>query len=117
MVYKLRTLRDADALPHTFPPRVWEEILHSTAILESEYGEQPETSAIGGYNMVAETREDLETVRAAINLDTHPPEWVCRLDSYVSALYVMNDDFAILLFLPVAIAPDTILNEMEEDLK
>ena len=110
MVYKLRTLREADALPHTFPSRVWEEILHST-------GEQPETSAIGGYNMVAETREDLETVRAAINLDTHPPEWVCRLDSYVSALYVMNDDFVILLFLPVAIAPDTILNEMEEDLK
>ena len=117
MVYKLRTLRDADALPHTFPPRVWEEILHSTAILESEYGEQPDTSGVGGYNMVVETKDDLEAISREIDLNAHLPEWVCPLDSFTSALYVMNDDFVILLFLPVAIAPETILKEMEEDLK
>ena len=117
MVYKLRTLREADALPYTFPPQVRDEIRHCTAILEYEYGELSEESGVGGYNVVVETKEDLEAISKEIDLDAHLPEWVCPLDSFTSALYVMNDDFVILLFMPVAIAPETILNEMEEDLK
>ena len=32
----------------------------------------------------------------------------------VSALYLLNDDFSIVLFIPLTIAPDIITNEMED---
>ena len=71
----------------------------------------------GGYSVVLETKEDLELFKQTINYDVHPCEWVVEESmncGYLCALYLLNDDFSILLYLPKAIAPDTLLKDLEE---
>ena len=48
---------------------------------------------------------------------SHFPEWVEKVDRYAAALYLLNDDFSVVLFVPLAIAPKAILNELEEEVK
>ena len=69
----------------------------------------------GGYSLIAETLEDVNQIRAIIDFEQHLPEWVDRLDGdYLSALYLLNDDYSIVVFMPTAIAPETLLHELED---
>ena len=113
MLHKIGTLRETESLPCTLPEAVRNEILQSTAILDREYGADRDYFQVGGYTLLAENSEDLSHVETIINLRQHPPEWVSQIDGFVSALYVLNDDYSLLLLMPLSIAPDAIRNEME----
>ena len=115
MLYRLSTSTDLSMLPSTIPQSVKEEISISLELLEREYGQQNNWAELGGYVLFAETTEDLEQVRNIINIDTHPCEWaeyVGKDCQYVVAVYQLNNDFGIDLYLPTAIAPDTIKEEL-----
>ena len=50
-----------------------------------------------------------------IDLNTHPCEWADRLDDeYLSALYLLNDDFSVVVFMPITVAPPALLKELED---
>ena len=105
MLYRLSTTADLSMLPSTFP--IFAEIATKLMVME-------ETDA-DGYILVAESAEDLEQVRNIVNLDTHPCEWAeyaGRDCKYVVAIYQLNNDFGIDLYLPTAIAPDNIKEEL-----
>ena len=117
MLHIIGSTRELSTLPSTVPPGVIAEISRSTTALDREYGADRDYYTVGGFTVIADTSDDLPGVVPIIDYNTHPPEWVHKLDSYAAALYVLNDDFTIELFIPLSEAPDTILKELEDDLK
>ena len=114
MIYTIGTTREILSLPCTLPESVRSELLRCTATLDREYGENRNYHQTGGYSVIVETREDISSIRPTLDLDAHFPEWVDKVDRYAAALYLLNDDFSVVLFVPLAIAPKAILNELEE---
>ena len=113
MTYKVKTMDDVVSLPCQLPLAVRDELVRSTAILDYEYGTF-RADADGGYSLIVQTAADLDEVKAHIDYDQHPPEWVNKFDSYVAAMYLMTNDFSITLFMPLSVAPHSILNELED---
>ena len=115
MLRKYRTAAEVYASASDLPEEVFTELLRGAVVLDSEYGEDRDCNSSGGFSLVAETAEDLQQVKTILNYDTYPCEWVTRLGNsgYLSALYILNNDFSIMLFLPEAIAPYMLLKEIE----
>ena len=86
-------------------------------VLDAEYGENRDYFQEGGYSLIVETTDDLTEVKAIVDYERHPAEWVVRESrgcGYLCCLFVMNNDFSIMLYLPEAIAPNAILRDLEE---
>lgn len=118
MLYRIGTEQELAILSNRLPERTFTDLVQCTVVLDAEYGEERDYLEVGGYSLVVETAEDLEEAKKIINYDTHPCEWAIHAGKgtgYIEALYLLNDDYSIMLFLPQAIAPDTILNDLEED--
>lgn len=117
MLHRIGTLQELDATELVLPEVVLTELTHDVAILDLDFGEDRDWSQEGGYAAVLETADDLEVFQQFVNFETHPCEWATRLSrdsGYLSALYVLNNDFAVLAFMPISIAPDVILKELED---
>lgn len=114
MLFKYGTIREVYESADRFPDEVFTELLTGAVALDREYGEDRNYHKIGGYSIVAETADDLKALREIANIDSHPCEWATRLGSsgFISALYVFSNDYAIMVFMPKAIAPQAILNEL-----
>ena len=71
---------------------------------------------LGGYSIVAEKADDMIPLRNYINYETRYPEWATRLGNsgYLSALYVINNEFTIKLIIPEIIAPKIIKESLED---
>ena len=111
----LGTTRECSALYSYLPQTVVGEVVRGIAVLQAEFGEDRNYYEVGGYSLIAETTDDLSGIREIIDFDTHPCEWADRLDgNYLSALYLLNDDFSVVVFMPIAIAPPTLLSELED---
>ena len=105
MFYQFNTKTDLSKLPSTFP--LYECIAIKLELMAFEGSE--------GCILLAETIADLDAVRSIINIDVHPCEWAEYADKdhqYVLAVYQLNNDYGIDLYLPTAIAPDTIKEEL-----
>jgi hypothetical protein len=115
MLYRVGTVREIRELKHKFSLEVLGQLFVCTAILDDAYGEDRDYLQSGGYSLIAETTEDISGIREIIDLDTHPCEWADRLEGdFLSALYLLNDDFSVVVFIPIAIAPSTLLSELED---
>ena len=117
MLYMVGTERETDALESKLPKRVFHELVHSIAILDREYGENRDYREHGGYSLVVETAEDVERMRAYIDFDVHPCEWAVKIgpdSGYLCALYLMNDDYSVMAYMPLSVAPDAILQDLED---
>lgn len=115
MLYRIGTVKEISPLFHKFPEGVIEQLHYCTRTLDAAYGTGRDYLQSGGYSLIAETAEDISGIRAIIDLDEHPCEWADRLDGgYLSALYLLNDDYSIVVFMPIAIAPPALLSELED---
>lgn len=117
MLYKVNKKGIIASLRSILPDCVIQELLRHTSILDREYGANRDCLESGGYVLVAETVEDILTIKSIIDYDTHPCEWaeaVGKNDEFVKALYLLNDDYSILVLVPTAIAPNAILCELED---
>ena len=85
-------------------------------MLDAEYGTNRNYRESGGFSLIAETREDLPALNEIINTNIHAPEWATHIGKtgFVSALYIMNDDFSIMVYLPEKIAAVPIKLELED---
>ena len=115
MLYIIGSKQSALEVAERLPDEVVSELIRGAAFLDDEYGEERDFAESGGYSIVAEDEADLPDVKARIDYDRHPCEWATVLgkSGYCSALYVMNDDFSIMLYLPITCAPDAVLRELE----
>ena len=116
MLVKYGTLREVYDFSYRYPPEVISELLIGCEVLDSEYGSSRNYTEVGGYSIVIDSIEDLHLLRDIIDYDIHLCEWTTRIgkSGYVSALYIMNNDFSIMVFMPEIIAPKSIINEIIE---
>ena len=116
MLHKIGTLKELDATELTLPECVMTELTRDIAILDCEYGEDRDWRESGGYSVVVETAEDLHEFAKIVDVERRPCEWATRLgrdSGWLSALFLFGDDYAIMAFMPVAIAPKAILKDLE----
>lgn len=117
VLYRIGTVQELHGSNLTLPDEVLTELVRDVAILDLEYGKERDWSQVGGYAVVAETSEDVSQFQELLDFETRPCEWATRIgrhSGYLSVLYLLNDDYVVTAFMPIAVAPDTILNELEE---
>ena len=114
MIHKYCTTCEVHATALRFPNEVFTALLTEVQALDLAYGNHRDNTATGGYTIVIEDAADLSTLEDIVNVTTHPCEWAARLGTsgFISALYVMNNDFTITIFMPECIAPPSILQEI-----
>ena len=117
MLYKVGTTKELSFLKNRLPEQVYSEVFRGVAILEGEYGAERDYSESGGYSVIVETKEDILALKKIVDFDTHFCEWVTTIGKdtgYLSALFLMSNDFSIMAYMPRKITPDAILRELEE---
>ena len=116
MLYTIGTANELTLLPSHLPEELVTEILTDLVVLDAEYGDSRNYYESGGYSLIVETMEDIPALKAIIDLESHPCEWATKIRStgYISALYILNNDFSIMAYMPEKIAPPTIINELED---
>lgn len=117
MLYRIGTQKEIPSLQARLPECAAKELLRCTAVLDVEYGAERNYIESGGYTLILEDAKDLAELRKVINYDTHPCEWANRIGEtgeYISVLYLLNDDFSVVVLLPSDFAPNAILNDLED---
>ena len=116
MLYTIGTANELSLLPSHLPEELVTEILTGLVVLDAEYGESRNYYESGGYSVIAETIEDIPSLKAIIDFEKHPCEWATKIGrtGFVSALYILNNDFSIMVYLPQDIAPTEIITELED---
>ena len=115
MLYIVGTKREANELRPRLPRPVFDKLLQDVTGLDHEYGETRDYHKYGGCSLVAETLEDIQKITAYIDFNRLPCEWVKKIKSdidYLGALYLINNDYSVMTYMPVSIAPDAILQEL-----
>ena len=115
MLYTIGTTAEIPTLPSHLPVKLVTEVFQGLVILDSEYEPTRNYLEIGGYSIIAETEEDISSF-AHINLHIRQPEWATWIGTtgYISALYIVNNDFSIMAYMPATIMPEIIRKELEE---
>ena len=117
MLYRIGTGLEIASLPDTLPPAAVAHLKDCIGILDEAYGSDRDYSQVGGYALIAETDNDVSAIREILDLDHHPTEWVKVLDrEFLSVLFLLNDDYAVVVYLPVDLAPSTLQKELENEL-
>ena len=116
MLYTIGTTNELSLLPAHLPEQLRTEILTGLVVLDAEYGESRNYLESGGYSVIAETVEDIPGLKAIIDYEKHPCEWATKIGKtgYISCLFILNNDYSIMAYLPQAIAPTEIITELED---
>lgn len=116
MLYRIGTTKEIPTLACKLPEQVITEIFQGLVVLDAEYGEDRNYLESGGYTIVAEDSEDIPMLKKIIDYDVLHCEWATRIGNtgFASALFILNNDFSIMIYLPIAIAPQSIINELED---
>ncbi len=113
-MYRVGNFKEIMDMPGVLPEAVKQRLYESIYMLDLAYGRERDYLCTGGYCLIAQTEADVDEIKSIINLEEHPCEWADRIGDYLSALYLMNDDYSIVVFLPITIAPKTLLEELED---
>lgn len=115
MLCRIGTVKEISPLYGKLPDGILRHLYRCTQILDDAYGAERDYLQSGGYSLIAEAADDLPGIREIIDLDKHPCEWADRLGGdFLSALYLLNDDYSVVVFMPIAIAPPVLLKELED---
>ena len=115
MLYRIGTVKEIDAIEDKFPREIVNKLYHCTSVLDEAYGADRDYLQSGGYSLLAENEQDLVGIKPIIDFDTHPCEWADPVGKeHLSALYLLNDNFSIVIFMPINIAPPELLSELED---
>ena len=114
MLYTYGTTAEVYATGHRFPEPVFTELLTGCVVLDSDYGEDRDYYSSGGYSLIIESADDLPAMKELLDYDSFPCEWATRIGTtdFISALYILDNDFCVMLFMPESIAPQSILTEL-----
>lgn len=112
MIYKIGSLDEAKEMSCILDSNVINDICLNISRLEYYYGEAFDYSLIGGVSVVIDNMDDLDTFKSILNFELHPCEWSQLIEdgNYISALFVLNNDYSVMLYLPKDIAPASILD-------
>ena len=116
MLYYIGTTKEVSILEGRLPRQLIGEICRGVVVLDAEYGEDRDCFKDGGYSLIAETAEDLQQASKHFNPNQHLCEWATKIGNtgYASALYILNNESSVMLYLPIAIANNDILENLED---
>ena len=116
MLYRIGHKKEVYTCGCKFNKRALQEIDYGLMILDETYGYDRNWEESGGYSILAESPEDVASIKAYIDFDKHPPEWVTTISytGITSSLFVLNDDFSIIVYMPKKILPPSLLAELED---
>ena len=116
MLYRIGTTTETPSLPSHFPEQLITEVFEGLVVLDCEYGEDRDYLQSGGYSVILETYEDIQKFATTLDIATRPPEWATWIDNteFVSCLYILNNDFTIMVYMPSEIKPEIVRKELEE---
>jgi len=116
LLHKFGTLQELKRKASLFPERLVRECAACIKILNQSYGEERNYFMTGGYVIVAENENDLLPLQEIVDYERRPCEFVFRVGNtaYLSVLYLLGDDFGIVVFLPLEIATDEMLKFKKE---
>lgn len=114
MLYRIGLVSEIPTLPSSIPKQLRTEITQGLVVLDCEYGEDRNYLESGGCSIFVEDADDLPALKEIIDYTVHPCEWATRIGKtgYSSALFIMNDDYSILVYMPIEICPHSI--ELED---
>lgn len=106
MLYKFGHVRELDTVILSIPTDALAALLECVQVLDNEYGEGRDMEKDdGGYVVLLEEEEDIDALKAFFPLDTSLPEWVgLSRSGYTSSLYILNNEYSVVLFMPVDLA-------------
>ena len=112
----LGTTKECAALYGKLPQRVYDEILRGVAILDAEFGPERDYFECGGYALIADTKENLHCARKVFDDRFHSCEWATKMGNsgYVSALYLLNNEVSVVLYIKESLANNDILENLED---
>ena len=116
MLYRIGLVSEIPTLPSSIPKQVRTEVTQGLVVLDCEYGSDRDYLESGGCSILIENADDLELLKAIVDYDKHPSEWATRIGKtgYASALFIMNNDYSILVYMPIEILPEILLSELED---
>ena len=113
MIYKIGNLADIESLP-LIDDTTLELLYHHASVLTHEYGENRNVDdSDGGYILYAVPGTSAEEVKAFFDFSKHTPEHVDRYGNLCEVVYLLNNDYAVVIIMSVADAPIEILNEID----
>lgn len=117
MLYRIGTTGEIPSLPSHFPEKLITEVFQGLVVLDCEYGEDRDYLESGGYSVILETEDDIQEFVTTLDVVNRPPEWATWIDNtgYISALYILNDDFSIMVYMKSEIMPQIIRKELYEE--
>ena len=112
----LGTAKECAALYGYLPQKVIDEVLRGLVVLDAEMGEERNYLEIGGYSVVATTKDDLYRARERFDDRKHFCEWATKLgdSGFCSALYLLSNEFSVMLYIPITLANKDILENLED---
>ena len=95
--------------------RVLRDIGVSIKNLEYSYGMGFDYTKVGGYSVIVDSADDITAFSETLNIDLGRFEWIAPVEDsdYVTALFVVSNDFTVTLYLPKAIAPKCFLDDYD----
>lgn len=102
MLHKIKTTNELSAFEDKLPAPVYAYLCSYLSSLDFD-----------GYALIVENKKDISAISDYIDIVNHPCEEAEIIDgSYLSALYLSNNEYSILLTLPLSTAPDVLLYEL-----
>ena len=118
MIYKLGNVADMTKLP-SMDERLRNAIFKNLKILDDNYGADRDVdNDDGGYVLFCESGTTEEEIQSYHDHVQYLPEFVHPVISnppYIETLYLISNDYGIVLFTKYADTPDDILEEMDDE--
>ena len=116
MLYRIGTKKELSSSDLKLPTRVLTEVFQGISVLDCEYGEDRNSLESGGFSLIAEAPDDIPAIKNYVDYEKHPCEWTTKIGNtgYISSLFVINNDFSIIVYMPQEIAPQALLTELED---
>lgn len=103
----LSTTKECETLYGYLPDSVYGELFRGLAVLEAE--------DIEGYSLLADSAADLELARQVFDDRIHKCEWATNIgDGFCSALYLLTNESSFMLYIPISLANNDILENLED---
>ena len=114
MVYKIGNVADLDILP-LIDDTALELLLHYARVLTIEYRENRNIDEDdGGYLLYAAPDTNAEEIKAYFDYTKHTPEYVDKYGSICVAMYIIHNEYAVVIVMSIADAPEEITKEFVE---
>jgi hypothetical protein len=115
VIYKLGNIADVESLTLT-DEVVRKNLLEFTSVLTYEYGADRDIDHDdGGYVLYVTPGSNADEILTYFDYKKNTVEWVNCFGSICCAMYLLNNEYAVVIVMSIADAPSQIVKAMEEE--